>query len=137
MHNSFADSFLKFHAYLASILSFMYLAPGLGMLLLLTDLFMISQDFPWECTENSFSCKNIKWAESALKKKTKRKNTHTNAIKQLEFSTVPCKTVAFPLTQKFKWTGMLTEWPKQTGSYRSVPFFLARIRPSELVTGLL
>lgn len=54
---------------LDSDLSFMYLAPGLEMPLLLTDLFIISQDIPRECIENCFSCsqKEIKWAESARK----------------------------------------------------------------------
>ncbi len=48
----------------------MYLARGLEMPLLLTDLFIISQGFPRECIENSFSCrqKEAKWAESAVQK---------------------------------------------------------------------
>lgn len=56
---------------LDSQLSFMYLAPGLEMPLLLTDLFIISQDFPREYIENCFSCsqKEIKWAESLVQKK--------------------------------------------------------------------
>lgn len=48
----------------------MYLAPGMEMPLLLADLFIISQDFPWECIENSFACsqKEIKWVKSAVQK---------------------------------------------------------------------
>lgn len=49
----------------------MFLAPELEMPLLLTDLFIVSQDFPREYIENSFSCslKEIKWAESAVQRK--------------------------------------------------------------------
>lgn len=49
----------------------MFLAPELEMPLLLTDLFIVSQDFPQEYIENSFSCslKEIKWAESAVQRK--------------------------------------------------------------------
>uniref|UniRef100_A0A3P8U5M5 EMI domain-containing protein n=1 Tax=Amphiprion percula TaxID=161767 RepID=A0A3P8U5M5_AMPPE len=50
--------------------NFMYLAPGLEMPLLLTDLFIISQDFPRENIENCFSCsqKEIKWLVSAVQR---------------------------------------------------------------------
>lgn len=46
----------------------MFLAPGLEMPLLLTDLFIISQNFPGEHIENYFSCcqTEIKCAESAV-----------------------------------------------------------------------
>lgn len=75
MHSSLADLF-KFYLYLALILklSFMFLAPGLEMPLLLTDSFIISQHFPGECIENCFSCSRrvIKWAESAVQKKKKK-----------------------------------------------------------------
>lgn len=56
---------------LESELSFMFLARELEMPLLLTDLFIVSQDFPQEYIENSFSCslKEIKWAESAVQRK--------------------------------------------------------------------
>lgn len=59
MQNSSSESFFKvsYTLSLESELGFMYLAPGLEMPLLLTDLFIISQDFPRECIENSFSCR--------------------------------------------------------------------------------
>lgn len=91
---------------LESELSFMYLAPGLEMPLLLTDLFIISQDFPWDCIENYFSCsqKEIKWAESAAQLLGMKIDTHACAHTpthpptpwQLEYSSVPNKAEAFP-----------------------------------------
>lgn len=71
---------------LESEISFMFLAPELEMPLLLTDLFIISQDFPQEYIENSFSCslKEIKWAESAVqRKKNQTRHTHTHKSQQL------------------------------------------------------
>ena len=96
---------------LDSELSFMYLARGLEMPLLLTDLFIISQDFPRECIENCFSCsqkRNKVGRVSSARKLLGMKidthtptNTHTrtHTPRQLEYSSVPNKTEAFPLAQ--------------------------------------
>lgn len=59
----------------------MYLAPGLEMPLLLSDLFIVSQGFPREHIENCVSCsqKDIKWGLVSSAKKTFRdENRHTH-----------------------------------------------------------
>lgn len=61
----------------------MYLAPGLEMPLLLSDLFIVSQGFPREHIENCVSCsqKDIKWGlvSSAKKLLGMKIDTHTHA----------------------------------------------------------
>ena len=68
---------------LDSELSFMYIAYGWELPPLLTDLFIISEDVPLECSENCFSCslKDIKWAESAaVQNRDENRHTCTHAI---------------------------------------------------------